>query len=121
MLTLPSQPTKILAFQRLPQPSSIHPFAVRITTMDGSLLPSEFKAPRSLSQLFEKYEPKAVAFNQSGFLRNNGVRFWWVSLPTLESLKRFVAEIDGLTLSGKILSVELTEVSIDRCQVKRIT
>jgi hypothetical protein len=87
--TIPSQPPEVLVLQKPPRPSRNCPFAVRITAADGSMLPSEFSAPRSLSKLFGEYEPKAVAFNRAGFIKKNGVRFWWVSLLTLESFELF--------------------------------
>jgi hypothetical protein len=86
--------------------SKKHPFTARITTADDSVLPSEFTTPRSLAELFEKYQLKAVALNSRGLLKSNGVKIWWVSLSTVESLNSFTAELDGSTLCGNQLVVE---------------
>ncbi len=74
----------VLLLTKHPHPSSKHPFTARITTSDGSTLPSEFKAPRSLSTLFEAYKPKAVALKTSGFYRGKliGLKVWWLSFST---------------------------------------
>jgi len=115
--TIPKTPPRVLVLAELPRPSSKHPFTARITTTDGSILPSEFKTPRSLSTLFAEYEPKAVALNSRGLRssKSNGVRVWWLSFSTVESLERFTTKIDGSSLSGKSLVVEssITPLKID--------
>ena len=115
--TIPKTPPGVLLLAELPRPSSNHPFTARITTTDGSVLPSEFKTPRSLSTLFAEYEPKAVALNSRGFRssKSNGVRVWWLSFSTVESLERFTTKTDRSSLSGKTLAVEssITPLKID--------
>jgi hypothetical protein len=81
-------------------------FTARITTSNGSVLPSAYSTPLSVSELFTKYELKAVGLNsQTERVRLNGVRFWWISFHTLESLEDFTKEVDGLSLEGTQLRV----------------
>jgi len=107
--TVPQRHTELQYFSRLPKGSSLnnHPFAVRITTADGSKLPYEISTPHHLSKLFVEYEIKAVGLNaNTELVRANGVKFWWISFRTLEALEEFVDKVNGSTLFGKTLSVE---------------
>lgn len=106
---IPQRQNQFQHFSRLPKDSSSnnHPFAVRITTADGSKLPCEVSTPQHLSELFTEYEIKAVGLNAgTERVRANGVKFWWVSFRTLEALEEFVEKVNGSTLYGKTLSVE---------------
>lgn len=116
--SIPSKPPKVLLLSEVPRlpeplpPSKLrtanykYPFTARIKATDGSALPAEFATPSSLSRLFAKYEPKAVAINSSAASKPNGVKIWWVELPCLESLERFTADVNGSTVQGKRLLVE---------------
>lgn len=76
-------PPKVRLRSKLPSPRCSQPFSVRITAVDGSMLP---KIPTSgaLSKYFAKYQPKDVALNRSGFVKNDGVRVWWMSFFSLD-------------------------------------
>jgi len=107
--TVPQRQTGFQYFSKLPKGSRLdnHPFAVRITTADGSKLPYEISTPEHLSKLFVEYEIKAVGLNAcTERVRANGVKIWWISFRTLEALEEFVDKVNGSTLYGKTLYVE---------------
>jgi hypothetical protein len=101
--SVPIRSQGMVVLQNLPQPSPNYLFTARIATADGRFLPTEYASPRSLIRLFQGYDLKAVAFNHSGYLKNNGIRFWWVSVETIESLQRLVADVHGSYINGKTL------------------
>ncbi|KAI9691175.1 MAG: hypothetical protein M1822_008795 [Bathelium mastoideum] len=104
--TVPSRVAEVKLHSKLPPPNHSHPFTARVTTTEGCKLPPEFQTSRMLSKHFEEYDLEAVALNRPGFLKANGVGVWWLSFSNLDSLKRFVADIHGSTLSGKRLTVD---------------
>ena len=98
-------------FSSIPPRTIRQPFTARITTVNGDSLPSEVHSPRSLSKLFAKYEPKAVAINSHCIAKSQGLKVWWISFLSMEALNRFTAEIDGSVLGERQLAVE--EIVID--------
>jgi hypothetical protein len=65
---------KVALLTHLPRPNSRYPFTARVTAADEEKLPLEFNTPGSLSKVFAKYDPKAVAMNSGGFCKLGGVR-----------------------------------------------
>lgn len=96
-----------------------HPFTARITTADGSILPSNFDTPHSLFEVFREFDPATVALNSHGILKNNGVKVWWFSFSGIELLKHFVTETHGSILGGKVLVVE-GGASVREKQVQKV-
>jgi hypothetical protein len=112
IFTISARPIEVKFLSKLSS-SYTHPFTARITTRNGSKLPSEFPTARSLSKYFIKYDLKAVALNRGGFLKSDGVRVWGLSFSTFESMTQFAADMDGSTLEGKELAVETTVMSLE--------
>lgn len=106
--TLPSGVTLLYSIPEL-RKIGLHtkyPFSARVTTIDGDVLPTEYKTLHSLAKLFRKYELKAVGLNcQKYRIALTGVKFWWLSFPTIEWLDRFTLEVHGSILNGKKLSL----------------
>jgi hypothetical protein len=100
---IPYHSKQVLLLRAPPKSSYHNPFTARITTVDGSFLPTEYHSPRALANLFKDYDLKPVAFNTKGFLKNNSIRVWWVSMETMEDLEKFVAEIHGSPFMRKVL------------------
>ncbi|KAF2434076.1 hypothetical protein EJ08DRAFT_646933 [Tothia fuscella] len=104
-------PSGVTLLYRLPQlrdcgPHTKYPFSARVTTVDGGVLPSGYKTPYSLAQLFARYELVAVGLNcQKYRISQKGVRFWWFSFPNREVLDRFTSEVHGMTLHDEELIV----------------
>jgi hypothetical protein len=115
--------TETIRFSRIPRKGGIYPFAARITTADYDKLPACIRTPRALSTHFASYNPTAVGINSKA-AQLKGVRVWWISLPTLASLNKFAADIDGSILEGKQLAVKKlthkspTEQSAQRIKMK---
>ncbi|KAF2252117.1 hypothetical protein BU26DRAFT_548808 [Trematosphaeria pertusa] len=91
---------------RLPKPNyGKHPFEARVMAVDGSKLP-----PLTSRSLLDRYAGyvglKAVGLNwQTEAARSEGVRIWWASLLSQESLDNFARDNDGSTLNGIQLRV----------------
>jgi hypothetical protein len=83
-----------------------YPYAARIIVVDDSMLPKEYQTPHSLAKLFAKYELRAVGLNcQKYRVGSKGVKVWWLSFLTRESLDEITREVDGSVLNGKELRV----------------
>lgn len=102
---IPDHSPKVQLFSRLPSPDHPRAFGVRITATDGGMLP-RLPTASAVSVYFADYQPKAVALNRSGFLKNGGVRVWWMSFVDLQSMNHCVAQLDGSSLDGRLLTVE---------------
>ena len=81
-------------------------FKALITTSDNDVLPVHIRIPHDLSAHFAAYNPKAVLIDRHTFDRSNGVREWWVCLPSPALLDVFATDVDGSVLHGKQLAVE---------------
>jgi hypothetical protein len=81
-----------------------YPFVARIMTEGHKILLTHIKAPWHLAKLFAAYNPISAAV-KAGHKDPmwNGVRKWWVYLPTLASLDKLVVDFDGSVLNGKRL------------------
>ncbi|KAL1591654.1 hypothetical protein SLS60_011652 [Paraconiothyrium brasiliense] len=84
-----------------------HPFSLRITSADGRRLPP--RSPQEVADAFENHEGlRAVGLNwQNERVRQEGVRFWWLSFSTQEALRNFCTSVHGSVFEGITLCVIL--------------
>ncbi|KAL9078821.1 MAG: hypothetical protein Q9157_002262 [Trypethelium eluteriae] len=106
LLVITPKDQKCCFLDRIPRKGKRYPFSARITSADGSHLPSRFDTPLSLLETFRKYEPSAIALNSHGIRKNTGVKVWWVSFANMERLERFKVEMDGFLVDGITVVVE---------------
>ena len=82
------------------------PFKARITTKDGSTLPSYIQTPRALATHFALYYPTAVLIN-SRAAAVTGVRVWWMCVPSKSLLEKLATDFNGMVFDRKELAVEV--------------
>lgn len=95
----------IKVYNCLPRPASLRPrgqfpFSARISTAAGSQLP--LRTPTELCRMYSAFDLKAVGTNRS---RGKATMTWWMAFNTSESLRDFVAEVDGSIVDEKELKV----------------
>lgn len=99
----PSQKTKRYNGRRIHL--DYHPFNAVIRTVDRSPLPLELSIPRQVIRYFEKYEPKSVNKYQNSRCKATKLSYAYLSFNTRDLLQKFVSEVDGSCIGGKLLRV----------------
>jgi hypothetical protein len=54
------KPVKLALLSKLPAPIRKYPFTAPVTTADGGIIPPEYNSPKSLYELFKRFQPTVL-------------------------------------------------------------